>query len=119
MLSIRSDAIGLTLSRLSACHTSLKYFLLQLIPVWWRWFYWANPVSWTIYGVIASQFADSDRVVTVPGQATTMVVKDFLEKNMGFKHDFLGYVVLAHFGYVIIFFFLFGYGIKCLNFQKR
>ncbi|KAB8105656.1 hypothetical protein EE612_039625, partial [Oryza sativa] len=90
-----------------------------LIPVWWRWFYWANPVSWTIYGVIASQFADSDRVVTVPGQATTMVVKDFLEKNMGFKHDFLGYVVLAHFGYVIIFFFLFGYGIKCLNFQKR
>ncbi|XP_025882848.1 ABC transporter G family member 43 isoform X2 [Oryza sativa Japonica Group] len=90
-----------------------------LIPVWWRWFYWANPVSWTIYGVIASQFADSDRVVTVPGQSTTMVVKDFLEKNMGFKHDFLGYVVLAHFGYVIIFFFLFGYGIKCLNFQKR
>uniref|UniRef100_J3MLF4 ABC transporter domain-containing protein n=1 Tax=Oryza brachyantha TaxID=4533 RepID=J3MLF4_ORYBR len=90
-----------------------------LIPVWWRWFYWANPVSWTIYGVIASQFADSDRTVTVPGQSTSVVVKDYLEENMGFKHDFLGYVVLAHFGYVILFFFLFGYGIKYLNFQKR
>ncbi|KAF0905326.1 hypothetical protein E2562_003922 [Oryza meyeriana var. granulata] len=90
-----------------------------LIPVWWRWFYWANPVSWTIYGVIASQFADSDRIVTVPGQSTTMVVKDYLKDNMGYKHDFLGYVVLAHFGYVILFFFLFGYGIKYMNFQKR
>ncbi|KAF0905322.1 hypothetical protein E2562_003919 [Oryza meyeriana var. granulata] len=90
-----------------------------LIPVWWRWFYWANPVSWTIYGVIASQFADSEHIVKVPGQSTTMVVKDYLKDNMGYKHDFLGYVVLAHFGYVIFFFFLFGYGIKYLNFQKR
>ncbi|XP_006658622.2 ABC transporter G family member 43-like [Oryza brachyantha] len=90
-----------------------------LIPVWWKWFYWANPVSWTIYGVIASQFADSDRVVSVPGQSTTVVVKDYLKDNMGYEHDFLGYVVLAHFGYIILFFFLFGYGIKYLNFQKR
>jgi hypothetical protein len=22
--------------------------LLKAIPIWWRWYYWANPVSWTI-----------------------------------------------------------------------
>ncbi|KAG8080329.1 hypothetical protein GUJ93_ZPchr0007g6158 [Zizania palustris] len=90
-----------------------------LMPVWWRWFYWANPVSWTIYGVIGSQFSDITRNVTVPGQSTTVVVKDFLKNNMGYNHDFLGYVVLGHFAYIILFFFLFGYGIKYLNFQKR
>uniref|UniRef100_A0A804MZ33 ABC transporter domain-containing protein n=1 Tax=Zea mays TaxID=4577 RepID=A0A804MZ33_MAIZE len=26
------------------------------IPVWWRWYYWANPVSWTLYGLLTSQF---------------------------------------------------------------
>uniref|UniRef100_A0A0D9WZK5 Uncharacterized protein n=1 Tax=Leersia perrieri TaxID=77586 RepID=A0A0D9WZK5_9ORYZ len=55
-------------------------------------------MSWTIYGVIASQFADSDCKVTVSGQSTSTVVKDYLKENMGFEHNFLGYVVLDHFG---------------------
>jgi ABC-type multidrug transport system ATPase subunit len=89
-----------------------------LIPIWWRWYYWANPVSWTIYGVVASQFGENNSKLTVPGGDDT-VVKQFLEDNLGVKHDFLGYVVLAHCAYVIGFFFVFGYSIKVLNFQKR
>ncbi|KAK3127191.1 hypothetical protein QOZ80_7AG0569620 [Eleusine coracana subsp. coracana] len=89
------------------------------IPVWWRWFYWTDPVSWTIYGVITSQFGDLGRKVNVPGSAAGIVVKDFLKRSLGYKHDFLGYVVLAHFGYIILFLFLFAYGTKALNFQKR
>ncbi|GJN32502.1 hypothetical protein PR202_gb21016 [Eleusine coracana subsp. coracana] len=89
------------------------------IPVWWRWFYWTDPVSWTIYGVIASQFGDLGRKVNVPGSAAGIVVKDFLKRSLGYKHDFLGYIVLAHFGYIILFLFLFAYGTKALNFQKR
>ncbi|MQL00608.1 hypothetical protein EI005_25720, partial [Escherichia coli] len=30
------------------------------IPIWWRWYYWACPVAWTIYGLVASQFGDID-----------------------------------------------------------
>ncbi|KAM3261195.1 hypothetical protein ACQJBY_052075 [Aegilops geniculata] len=89
-----------------------------LLPIWWRWYYWANPVSWTIYGVIGSQFGDNTSPLSVPGGSPT-VVKQFLEDNLGIKHDFLGYVVLAHFAYVIGFFLVFGYSIKVLNFQKR
>lgn len=92
---------------------------LQALPIWWRWFYWCNPVSWTIYGVTASQFGDVGRNVTATGNAGTVVVKEFLEQNLGMKHDFLGYVVLAHFGYILLFVFLFAYGTKALNFQKR
>ncbi|KAK1664183.1 hypothetical protein QYE76_052342 [Lolium multiflorum] len=89
-----------------------------LIPIWWRWYYWANPVSWTIYGVVASQFGENTGSLSVPGAAST-TVKQFLDDNLGIKHDFLGYVVLAHFAYCIGFFFVFGYSIKVLNFQKR
>ncbi|KAG8046991.1 hypothetical protein GUJ93_ZPchr0008g13285 [Zizania palustris] len=88
------------------------------IPVWWRWYYWANPVSWTIYGVVASQFGDNDSSLSIPGGNPTSV-KQFLDDNLGIRHGFLGYVVLAHFGYVVAFFFVFGYSIKFLNFQKR
>uniref|UniRef100_A0A453R5Y2 CDR ABC transporter domain-containing protein n=1 Tax=Aegilops tauschii subsp. strangulata TaxID=200361 RepID=A0A453R5Y2_AEGTS len=94
------------------------FLLLQAIPIWWRWYYWANPVSWTIYGVVASQFGDHGGSLLVPG-GSPMVVKQFLEDNLGVRHDFLGYVVLAHFAYIIAIFFVFGYSIKFLNFQKR
>ncbi|KQK15967.1 hypothetical protein BRADI_1g26040v3 [Brachypodium distachyon] len=90
-----------------------------MIPVWWRWFYWADPVSWTIYGVIASQFGDDNRKVIAPGLRDGVVVKDFLNDKLGYKHDFLGYLVLGHFGYILLFFFLFAYGITKLNFQRR
>ena len=41
----------------------------------------------------------------------------FLKDYLGF--DFLVPVVLAHVGWVLIFFFVFAYGIKYLNFQRR
>ncbi|KAJ1292576.1 hypothetical protein BS78_01G000500 [Paspalum vaginatum] len=88
------------------------------IPIWWRWYYWANPVSWTIYGVVASQFGENGSSLSVPG-GTPMVVNQFLQDNLGIRHDFLGSVVLVHFAYIIVFFFVFGYSIKFLNFQKR
>ena len=92
--------------------------LLQALPVWWRWFYWTDPVAWTIYGVIASQFGDINRTVTVPGNPDK-IVKEILRETYGMKHDFIGYVVLAHFGYILLFLFLFAYGTKTFNFQKR
>lgn len=88
------------------------------IPIWWRWYYWANPVSWTIYGIVASQFGENGGSLSVPG-GSPVVVKQFFKDDLGIRHDFLGYVVLAHFAYVIAFFFVFGYSIKFFNFQKR
>uniref|UniRef100_A0ACD5TSL6 Uncharacterized protein n=1 Tax=Avena sativa TaxID=4498 RepID=A0ACD5TSL6_AVESA len=91
-----------------------------MIPIWWRWFYWADPVSWTIYGVIASQYGNDNTTLTVPGQTGgVVVVKDFLNDMLGYRHDFLGYAVLGHLAYILLFFLLFSYGIKKLNFQRR
>ncbi|XP_048233510.1 pleiotropic drug resistance protein 1-like isoform X2 [Ricinus communis] len=42
--------------RASGMYSALPYAFAQRIPVWWRWYPWACPVSWTLYGLIASKF---------------------------------------------------------------
>nr|DAD28757.1 TPA_asm: hypothetical protein HUJ06_030225 [Nelumbo nucifera] len=88
------------------------------IPIWWRWYYWASPIAWTLYGLVVSQVGDKDSRIEVPGEGFT-TVKAFLKSYLGFEHDFLGAVVAAHIGFVLLFFFVFAYGIKFLNFQRR
>ncbi|KAL6327276.1 hypothetical protein AAG906_017833 [Vitis piasezkii] len=88
------------------------------IPIWWRWYYWASPVAWTIYGLVTSQVGDKEDPVQVPG-ADDMSVKQYLKEALGFEYDFLRAVALAHIGWVLLFLFVFAYGIKFLNFQRR
>ncbi|KAG6436108.1 hypothetical protein SASPL_100991 [Salvia splendens] len=90
-----------------------------LIPIWWRWYYWASPVAWTIYGMFASLLGDLKTEIELPGSLTKMRVNDFLKNNLGYDYDFLIPVVIAHVGWVLLFFFVFAYGIKYLNFQRR
>ncbi|CAK9182085.1 unnamed protein product, partial [Ilex paraguariensis] len=89
-----------------------------LIPIWWRWYYWASPVAWTVYGVFASQVGDRTGNLTLTG-GDRVPVNNFLKDSLGFDHDFLIPVVVAHVGWVLLFFFIFAYGIKFLNFQRR
>lgn len=91
---------------------------MQQIPIWWRWYYWASPTAWTIYGLITSQLGKISDEVEVLGD-TSMQVKDFLKNELGFEYDFLGAVAVAHIGFVVLFLFVFAYGIKFLNFQRR
>ncbi|XAR53482.1 Xenobiotic-transporting ATPase [Bertholletia excelsa] len=88
------------------------------LPIWWRWYYWASPIAWSIYGLICSQLGDLTYKIDVPkfGQ---MRVKDFFKDQLGYDYDFLGAVALAHVVWVLLFFFVFVYGIKALNFQRR
>ena len=82
--------------------------------MWWRWYVWACPVAWTLYGLVASQFGDiEDKLES--GQP----VSEFVRSYFGFKHDFLGVVAVVIVGFTLLFAFLFGFSIKVLNFQKR
>lgn len=90
-----------------------------LIPVWWRWYYWATPVSWTLYGVMASQVGDINTELHLTGGASGITVKRYLKETFGMEHSFLPYVAIAHLGWVLLFLFVFAYGIKFLNFQRR
>ncbi|KAK6929099.1 ABC-2 type transporter [Dillenia turbinata] len=65
-----------------------------------------------------STIGDIDDPVEVPGRGSTPV-KQYLKDNLGFDYNFLGAVVAAHVGWVLLFLFVFAYGIKFLNFQRR
>ncbi|MBA0767830.1 hypothetical protein Gotri_016685 [Gossypium trilobum] len=88
------------------------------IPIWWRWYYWASPVAWTLYGLVTSQVGDKDGPLEVPGRQN-MTVKGFLKEDLGFEYSFLPAVAVAHVGWCLLFFFVFAYGIRFLNYQRR
>lgn len=85
------------------------------MPVWWRWYYWACPVSWTLYGLVASQFGD----ITTPLSDYDGSVKEYVREYLGYKHDFLGAVAGAVVGFTVLFASTFAVSIKAFNFQRR
>ncbi|XP_011019747.1 PREDICTED: pleiotropic drug resistance protein 1-like [Populus euphratica] len=84
------------------------------VPIWWRWYCWACPFSWTLYGLIASQYGDLED--TVEGDET---VKDFVRNYFGFRHDFVGICAIVVVGMSVLFAFTFAFSIKAFNFQRR
>ncbi|MQM20638.1 hypothetical protein Taro_053662 [Colocasia esculenta] len=83
------------------------------IPVWWRWYYWACPVAWTLYGLVVSQFGD------IREEVEGAAVEDFLRDYFGFRHDFLGVVAAVIVGFAVLFASIFAFTIKTINFQRR
>ncbi|XP_015901954.1 pleiotropic drug resistance protein 2 [Ziziphus jujuba] len=88
------------------------------IPIWWRWYYWLSPVAWTVYGLITSQVGDKDQDLIIPG-IDNITLKFFLKEDLGFEYDFVPVVAAVHVAWVVLFVFVFAYGIKFLNFQRR
>ncbi|CAA3014915.1 pleiotropic drug resistance 1-like [Olea europaea subsp. europaea] len=84
------------------------------IPVWWRWYYYICPISWTLYGLVASQFGDFQD--ELEGNET---VEHFIRSYFDFRHDFVGYVAIIITGISVLFGFIFAFSIRAFNFQKR
>ncbi|CAI9755629.1 unnamed protein product [Fraxinus pennsylvanica] len=60
------------------------------IPIWWRWYYWANPIAWSLYGLLTSQYGDINESVKLADGVHSVPVKQLLKDQFGFRHDFLG-----------------------------
>ncbi|KAL3645872.1 transcription factor [Castilleja foliolosa] len=84
------------------------------IPVYWRWYYWATPLAYSLYGIIVSQFGE-----VKDEMESGETVEEFLRSYFGFKHDMLGMVAAMVLGFVVLFTFIFAYSIKAFNFQRR
>ncbi|EEF49231.1 ATP-binding cassette transporter, putative [Ricinus communis] len=84
------------------------------IPVWWRWYAWTCPVAYTLYGLVSSQFGDIKHTLE-----SGETVEDFVRSYFDFKHELLGAVAAAVFGFATLFAFTFAFSIKFFNFQRR
>ncbi|KAK4765391.1 hypothetical protein SAY86_026481 [Trapa natans] len=89
------------------------------IPKWWVWYYWICPVTWTVYGLIISQYGDAENTIIVPGMSSSPTVKWYIENNLGFDTNFIGQVAAVLVGFAAFFAFVFAYCIRALNFQLR
>ncbi|XLT34240.1 hypothetical protein HN873_065532 [Arachis hypogaea] len=85
------------------------------MPVWWKWYYWVCPVSWTLYGLVASQFGDITHIM----ESEHVSVQHFIRSYYGFKHDFIGVCAIMVSGFAVLFALIFAVAIKLFNFQKR
>ncbi|PON57941.1 ABC type transporter protein [Parasponia andersonii] len=84
------------------------------MPIWWRWYFWACPVSWTLYGLVASQFGDIKETFD-----SGETVEHYVKSYFGFESDFVGAVAVVLVGISVLFGFIFAFSIKAFNFQKR
>ncbi|CAL5000759.1 unnamed protein product [Urochloa decumbens] len=94
----------------------IKYF--ELMPLWWRWVYWADPAAWTVYGLMFSQLGDRTEQILVPGVGE-QTVREFLEGYLGLQDRYFELVTCLHLAIIGLFAFLFFLAIKHLNFQRR
>ncbi|KAI3512248.1 hypothetical protein L1887_19561 [Cichorium endivia] len=89
------------------------------IPVWWRWYYWANPVAWSLYGLLTSQYGDVNDDLKLADGSHSVPLKQFLENQFGYKHEFLGVAAVAVVGFCLLFALTFAFTMKSFNFQRR
>ncbi|XP_075477971.1 pleiotropic drug resistance protein 3-like [Primulina tabacum] len=106
----------------SAFYTFLNLFSGFLIPrpqipKWWVWFYYVVPTSWTLNGMLNSQFGDIGKQIVVFGENKR--IEDFLRDYFGYHHDMLPLVGVLLMLYPIAFASLFAVCIENLNFQRR
>ncbi|XP_057840632.2 ABC transporter G family member 29-like [Cryptomeria japonica] len=95
------------------------YVTKKKLPKWWVWYYWICPVSWTIYGLIISQYGDITELIEVDGKKTGTPLNQYLADYYGFDNDFMGVVAVVLLGFTFFFAFMFAFCIKVLNFQHR
>ncbi|XP_040969346.1 pleiotropic drug resistance protein 1 isoform X1 [Gossypium hirsutum] len=86
------------------------------MPIWWRWYYWICPVSWTLYGLVASQFGDITHMLEDGNNET---VEQYLRNFYDFRHDYLGLVAAVIVTFAVLFGAIFTVSIKMFNFQRR
>ncbi|KAG8375511.1 hypothetical protein BUALT_Bualt10G0107400 [Buddleja alternifolia] len=89
------------------------------IPIWWRWYYWANPIAWSLYGLLTSQYGDLNEPVRLTDGVNSLPIKQLLKDQFGFRHDFLGVAGFVVVGFCLVFAVTFAFAIKAFNFQRR
>ncbi|KAM3316273.1 hypothetical protein ACQJBY_034415 [Aegilops geniculata] len=91
---------------------------MQLIPIWWRWVYWANPAAWTVYGLMFSQLGDRTELIHVLGQPD-QTVQEFLEGYLGLEGRYFNLITYLHLVVIALFALLFFIFVKHLKFERR
>jgi hypothetical protein len=78
---------------------------MQKFPKWWVWCYWICPTSWSLNGLLTSQYGDMKKEILIFGELKP--VGSFLQDYYGFQHDRLGLVAFVLIAYPVVYASLF------------
>ncbi|KAL6781800.1 hypothetical protein ACKKBF_B09460 [Auxenochlorella protothecoides x Auxenochlorella symbiontica] len=89
------------------------------IPRYWVWFYYINPVSWSLYSLVIAQLKDFGDEYIVGLDGVESSIPDFLESYFNFKASMLGPSVAILFGYSVLFIAITVFALFKINYQSR
>ena len=87
--------------------------------MWWRWYYWANPIAWSLYGLLTSQYGTIEDPAKLSDGIKSVPVRQLLKDQFGYKHDFLVIAAAVVPSFCVVFAVCFGFAIKYFNFLRR
>ncbi|KAG4119906.1 hypothetical protein ERO13_D11G108000v2 [Gossypium hirsutum] len=106
----------------SLCYTLFSLFSGYLIPgpqfpKWWVWGYWISPSSWSLKGLLTSQYGEIEEEIMAFGEKKAL--NTFLDSQYGYKHRDLPIIAVVLLAFPLVFASVFTYGIAKLNYQRR
>ncbi|MBA0741426.1 hypothetical protein Gogos_014580 [Gossypium gossypioides] len=101
----------------SYSNTYLLLHYWQQFPKWWVWGYWISPSSWSLKGLLTSQYGDIEEEIMAFGEQKTL--NTFLDSQYEYKHRDLPIIAVVLLAFPLVFASVFTYGIAKLNYQRR
>ncbi|MBA0831868.1 hypothetical protein Goarm_016298, partial [Gossypium armourianum] len=86
-------------------------------PKWWVWGYWISPSSWSLKGLLTSQYGDIEEEIMAFGEQKAL--NTFLDSQYGYKHRDLPIIAVVLLAFPLVFACVFTYGTAKLNYQRR
>ncbi|GFR42268.1 hypothetical protein Agub_g3165 [Astrephomene gubernaculifera] len=89
------------------------------IKGWYLEAYYANPITYVIYGCVTTQMGDlTDTSIAVTG-GSTVTVAQYLEDTFSYKYSMRGWLVLILVAFIAAVRAMAYLGLTRLNFQRR
>ncbi|CAK4485667.1 unnamed protein product [Aphanomyces euteiches] len=111
-----SITVGQTLAAFSVCFFLLfsgNIILHDLIPNYWIWMYWFNPLAWALRSVVTNEFySDKYTLAEQKGNLTQV-------QMITFQSTYIGYGIIVLLGYYVLFTCFNTAALHFLRYEKR
>ncbi|KAH9152934.1 hypothetical protein AeRB84_004737, partial [Aphanomyces euteiches] len=111
-----SITVGQTLAAFSVCFFLLfsgNIILHDLIPNYWIWMYWFNPLAWALRSVVTNEFYSDKYTLAEQSGNLTQV------QMINFQSTYVGYGIIVLLGYYILFTGMNTAALHFIRYEKR
>lgn len=90
---------------------------MQHMPPYYAWTKYANPLAWTLDGLITSEYG-SDAAVLRTLSFGDLPIAEFIHRQYGYRHDWLPWIPLIIASFCVCFVVAAGLSLKLLAFNR-